>query len=123
MFDQIERLIRALGGMPETMDQLRTMTETIALYSKIALIIGAVVAVLYALRLPLKFVIETLRWREMRTIDRSETEAAETRAAVEIAQAKKGRGEPVTVDEIATAAESDYGRIVQALRRGRKKLL
>ena len=120
MFDQIERLLRAMGSMPETMEELRRMAEAIAFYGKIAFIIAGLAGLVWILRMPVLAIVNILRYKEMRTIDRNETEAAETRAAVEIAQAKKGKGEAVTVEEIVVAAESDYGRIVQALRKGRK---
>jgi hypothetical protein len=121
MLEQLRRLIEALGDMPQTMDELRRMAETIALYGKIALIVAAVAGALWALRMPILAVVNVLRYREMREIDKGETEAADARGIVETAKALKGSG-PVNKEDLL-AAVPVYHELIKAARTSRKKLL
>lgn len=121
MLEQLRRLIEALGDMPQTMDELRRMAETIALYGKIALIVAAVAGALWALRMPILAVVNVLRYREMREIDKGETEAADARGIVETAKALKGNG-PVSKEDLL-AAVPVYHEVIKAARASRTKLL
>lgn len=121
MFEQLRQLIESLQNMPRTMDELRLMAEAIALYGKIAFVIAAFAGIVWVLRLPILAVVNILRYKEMRTIDREETEASEMKNIIEVAKAQNG-GNAVTKTEFM-AAIPVYHEMVKLTRESRKKHL
>lgn len=116
MWEKILRIISIIEHLDETVSD-------ISRYGQAAFIIGVILAALYALRTPIMFFVDGWRWGKMREIDQGETEAAEVRAAVDVAVALKKPGEELTVNNIMTAAKEHYPAIVKALREGKKKHL